>query len=110
MPQRPRVKRIRRTGATLLARPELRYTNRDVVPALRRPFFSGGVPLMRRTLLAAAVLVLAAGPASAKLELKDIKAVYGDLGPERKSLEYYAYDEVLFRFRVTGAKADKDGK
>jgi hypothetical protein len=64
---------------------------------------------MRRVLLAAALFALAAPPAFAKLEVDKIEACYGRLGPARKTLDFYPYDEVYFRFTVTGAKADDDG-
>ncbi len=65
---------------------------------------------MRRALLATAVLVLAASPAFAKLEVEKIEACYGQLGPARKSLDIYPYDEIGFRFTVTGARADDEGR
>jgi hypothetical protein len=65
---------------------------------------------MSRTLLAAALLALAASPALAKLEVEKVEACHGRLGPVRKTLDFYPYDEVVFRFTVTGARADDDGK
>jgi hypothetical protein len=65
---------------------------------------------MRRVLLAASLLALAASPAFAKLEVEKIEACHGRLGPTRKTLDFYPYDEVWFRFTVTGAKADDEGK
>jgi hypothetical protein len=65
---------------------------------------------MRRVLLAAALLALAASPASAKLEVEKVEACHGRLGPVRKSLDFYPFDEVWFRFAVTGARADDEGK
>ncbi len=65
---------------------------------------------MRRVLLATILLALAAAPASAKLEIEKIEPCYGRLGPVRKTLDFYPYDEVYFRFTVTGARADDDGK
>ncbi|MBX6314404.1 MAG: hypothetical protein IRY99_16045 [Isosphaeraceae bacterium] len=58
----------------------------------------------------AAVAILWAASAQAKLELRDIKATYGFLGPERKDLIYYPGDEVFFRFVVAGFKTDAEGK
>jgi hypothetical protein len=65
---------------------------------------------MRRILMATTVFVLAASPALAKLEVEKVEACHGKLGPVRKSLDFYPYDEVWFRFTVTGAKADDEGK
>lgn len=65
---------------------------------------------MRRFLLAVSLLALAVSPAFAKLEVEKIEACYGPLGPVRKTLDFHPYDEVYFRFTVTGAKADDDGK
>src|SRR5262249_8063982 len=48
--------------------------------------------------------------AQAGLELRDIQAAYGPLGPERKSLDVYPGDEVLFRFTVNGARLGKNGR
>jgi hypothetical protein len=64
---------------------------------------------MTRTLLAVALLALSAAPAPAALKIDKIEACYGRLGPVRKSLDFYPYDEVWFRFTVTGAKADDEG-
>src|SRR5580765_5482438 len=63
---------------------------------------------MLRSFLATVVLILAVSPASAKLGVNKIEACYGRLGPVRKTLDFYIYDEAVFRFIVTGAKA-KDG-
>jgi hypothetical protein len=60
--------------------------------------------------MAVAVLMLSAASAQAKLGIENIQAAYSPLGPERKSLDLYPYDELLFRFTVTGAKADAEGK
>jgi hypothetical protein len=66
--------------------------------------------MMVRILLAAAVLIVSAASAQAKLGIDNIQATYGRLGPERKSLDLYRYDELFFRFTVTGAKPDAEGK
>jgi hypothetical protein len=63
---------------------------------------------MIRTALALVVVVLSATPALAKLEIVNIQPRHGYLGPERKSLDFYPYDEVFFRFQLTGVKLDKD--
>jgi len=60
--------------------------------------------------MAAAVLFLAANAAQAKLEIKEIKAVQGMYGPERKSLDVLPGDEVFFRFTIAGVRTDEDGK
>jgi hypothetical protein len=64
---------------------------------------------MTRIVFAALLLALAASPALAKLEIEKVEACYGRLGPVRKSLDIYPYDEIGFRFNVTGAKADDEG-
>jgi hypothetical protein len=56
-----------------------------------------------RITLATLFLVLAVQAAHAKVEIKDVQAAHGQLGPERASLEYLPGDEVFFRFTVTGA-------
>jgi hypothetical protein len=48
--------------------------------------------------------------AQAKLEIRDIQAAYGQLGPERKSSDYVAGDQVYFRFTVVGFRLDGDGR
>lgn len=65
---------------------------------------------MTRIGLAAAALLLATAAAQAKLEILDIQAAYGALGPERKSLDVYPSDEIFFRFTVRGATLDADGR
>jgi hypothetical protein len=62
---------------------------------------------MSRILLSVVFLVLVAAPASAKLEIDKIDASHGRLGPLRKNLDFYPYDEVVVRFLVTGAKSDE---
>ncbi len=65
---------------------------------------------MVRFWLAAALLILSAPSAQAKLGIENIQACYGPFGPERKSLDLFPFDELTFRFIVTGAKADAEGK
>jgi hypothetical protein len=60
--------------------------------------------------MATFVLLLATAGAQAKLEIQNIKGAYGPLGPERKSLEVQPFDDVLFRFTVSGLKCDDEGK
>jgi hypothetical protein len=57
-------------------------------------------------------LVLAALPtaAYAKLEIRDIQASHGQLGPERKSNEYISGDQVYFRYTIAGIRTDADGR
>ncbi len=64
---------------------------------------------MYRMCLAALSLILSAAPATANLEIQDIQAVHGQFGPQRKALDFYPYDEVVFHFRVVGAKVKADG-
>src|SRR2546425_5628641 len=66
--------------------------------------------IMARFWLAAALLILSAHSAQAKLGIESIQATYGPLGPERKTLDIYPFDELFFRFTVTGAKPDAEGK
>jgi hypothetical protein len=58
------------------------------------------------------VLVFLALPsvAQAKLEIRDVQAAHGQLGPERKSNEYIAGDQVFFRFTIAGVRTDPDGR
>ena len=65
---------------------------------------------MTRVCLSAALVLIAATQAQAKLEIQNIQAAHGPLGPERKSLDCYPFDEVFFRYVVTGAKVDEAGK
>lgn len=64
---------------------------------------------MVRPWLAAAVLLLSAGAAQAKLEVANIQCAYGPLLPERKP-EFYPEDLIFYRFLVTGVKTDATGK
>lgn len=48
--------------------------------------------------------------ASAKLEVGKVEPAHGMLGPVRKSLDFYPLDEVFFRYQVSGAAIDADGK
>jgi hypothetical protein len=63
-----------------------------------------------RPLLAVLVTALAAGTAPAKLELRDIQASHGQLGPQRKSDDYVLGDEVYYRYTIAGVKPDADGR
>jgi hypothetical protein len=64
---------------------------------------------MRRTALAAAVLLLSAAAARAEVKIENIEACYGRFGPVRKTLEFYPDDEVFFRYLVTGIKPTAEG-
>ena len=55
-------------------------------------------------------VLLPAGPLWAKLEISKIEPILGVLGPERKSLDFYPLDELIFRFQIAGVKTDADGK
>jgi len=55
-------------------------------------------------------IVLAGATAHAKLEIGNIHAAYGEVGPERKSLVYYPGDEILFRYMLTGVKTNDKGE
>jgi hypothetical protein len=63
-----------------------------------------------RIALAALILIVATPAARAKVEVKDVQAAHGQLGPERDGLDYFPGDEVFFRFTVTGAKTDDQGR
>src|SRR5262245_49448420 len=62
-----------------------------------------------RPLLAALLLALPSA-AQAKLEIRDVQASHGPLGPERKSTEYVSGDQVFFRFTLAGIRTDADGR
>lgn len=47
---------------------------------------------------------------SPMLRIEQVQAVHGLLGPIRKSETYYPHDQALFRFLLTGAKTDAQGK
>jgi hypothetical protein len=57
-------------------------------------------------------VLLAATPsvAEAKLEVRDVQASHGSLGPERTSNEYVAGDQVFIRYTLAGVRADADGR
>jgi hypothetical protein len=63
-----------------------------------------------RLLLAVLVTAFAAGTAPAKLELRDVRASHGQLGPERTSDGYVLGDEVYYRFTIAGVTPDADGR
>jgi hypothetical protein len=54
--------------------------------------------------------MLAAAPAAAQLEIRDIKAAYGPLGPERTSLAVVPGDEIVFRYMIAGIRTDEAGR
>jgi hypothetical protein len=55
-------------------------------------------------------LLVAALPALAKLEIKNVQPAHGPLGPARTSDDVYPLDEYLVRYQVAGVKANADGK
>lgn len=63
-----------------------------------------------RLLLAVSALLAAASPASAKLELVNIRPAYGRLGPERTDLKVLPYDQVFFRYDIVGLKSNNNGE
>jgi hypothetical protein len=65
---------------------------------------------MRGLWLAVAALSLSAAPARTTLEIRNIEAAYGPVGPVRPSADYYPGDEVFFRFLIAGAQLDAAGK
>jgi hypothetical protein len=69
-----------------------------------------GALCMKATLASLLVCFVVAAPASAKLEIVNVEAAHGYLGPERKVLEIYPQDELLVRYRVTGVQVDAAGK
>ena len=58
---------------------------------------------MRRVFVAVAVLLLVSSSAKAELNLANIQAVYPSFS-ERKTLDYFEKDIVLFRYEVRGVK------
>ncbi len=62
-----------------------------------------------RPLAVATLALLCVAPVQAKIEIRDVQASLGSLGPERQSAEYVAGDEVFFRFTLAGVRADEDG-
>lgn len=61
-------------------------------------------------LAASAAVFLGATPASAELKLESIQAVYGRLGSERSSQDFYPEDEVYFRYLISGVHTNADGR
>jgi hypothetical protein len=64
------------------------------------------------TMRALFAILLASSPSTAlgKLEVRDVQASYGSLGPERKSNEYVAGDQVFIRYSLAGIRSDADGR
>ena len=60
--------------------------------------------------VAALVLLTLPSLAQAKLEIRDVQASHGQLGPERKSNAYVAGDQVYFRYTVAGFRLDDNGR
>jgi hypothetical protein len=65
---------------------------------------------MLRRICSWLVLAMLAVPAWADLEIRDIKAAYGPLGPERRSLDVVPGDTIFFRFGITGIHTDDAGR
>ena len=63
-----------------------------------------------RIALTAQTLALTAHTAHAKLEVRDVQASYGQLGPERKSAEYVPGEEVYLRYTLDGVRTDDEGR
>jgi len=60
--------------------------------------------------LIAAVIAAIPTVAQAKLEIRDVQSAHGSLGPERKSNEYVAGDQVFYRYTMAGVRTDEDGR
>src|SRR5215472_13655046 len=56
------------------------------------------------------VMLLAAVPAFARLEIRNVQPSHGPVGPARASDDVYPLDEYGVRYQVAGIKPDKDGK
>lgn len=65
---------------------------------------------MIRSCLGLLTVLITTTVVQAKIDIEGVQAVYGIFGPERKSLETYPGDEMIFRFLVTGAKVDDNGQ
>ena len=63
-----------------------------------------------RITLATLFLIAATQAAHAKVEIRDVQAAHGMLGPERTNTDYLPGDEVFFRFTVAGAQTTKEGQ
>jgi hypothetical protein len=63
-----------------------------------------------RITFATLFLVAVASAAHARVEVRDVQASHGQLGPERTSLDYLPGDEVFFRFTVAGARTTELGR
>ena len=63
-----------------------------------------------RIALATLLLAVAAQAAHAKVEVRDVQAAHGLLGPKRSDTNYLPGDEVFYRFTVTGARTNSDGR
>ena len=65
---------------------------------------------MRSLWLVAAAMAVPGTAAHAKLEIQNVQAAHGPLGPERKALNFYPSDDVLFRYLITGVEVDGEGR
>src|SRR5262249_49572192 len=55
-------------------------------------------------------LLVSISSAHAQLAFQNIQACCGQYGPERTPLHYYHYEKVYFRYLVSGASTDQEGK
>ncbi|HSQ54187.1 MAG TPA: hypothetical protein VLM40_00460 [Gemmata sp.] len=63
-----------------------------------------------RLLVSVLAITLSAAVAEAKLEVREIQAAHGQFGPERKSADYVAGDQVYFRYTLSGVRTDDEGR
>ena len=63
-----------------------------------------------RIALATLLAVFSVTPLVAKPQIKDVQASHGQLGPERKSMDYVRGDELYMRFTVVDFTSDADGR
>jgi hypothetical protein len=61
---------------------------------------------MSRSLFTFLVVLLSGTTVHAKLEIANVQAAYGPVGPKRESRVYYAGEEILFRYLLTGVKTN----
>src|SRR6516225_6492811 len=60
--------------------------------------------------LAIAGMLANISAAQAQLAFQNVQACYGQYGPERTPLHYYHHEKVYFRYLVSGASTDKEGR
>jgi hypothetical protein len=66
--------------------------------------------MMARSLLTFVVIFLWATTVHAKLDITNIQAAYGPVGPVRESPVYYPGDEIVFRYLLTGVGTNARGE